>query len=148
MIKYTMIATALLACTTACNNAQNDNSNTTKPTTASKKCFLLVTNQVDSTTVSLTQEGDSITGTMHYNPYARDGAIGTLKGTKTGSTITAIYNYVIEGSSQKEEKIMELSGTSLLIKTGALNDVNGVMTIANKATATVKDTMHMVACGK
>ena len=118
---------------------------TTASETTGKQCFLAAKNR-DTTRVSLTIEGDKVTGEMIWNPYQKDGAKGTLTGTKTGNTITADYNYMIEGNQQQEEKLFVLEGNKLLEKGGPLTDKAGKMVLTNPAKATTRTTLTKVVC--
>ncbi len=87
-----------------------------------KFCFLSATNR-DTTKVSLNIVGNNVTGTMVWNPYQKDGAVGTLSGTKNANgEMDLVYNYTIEGSQQTETKVMKIQNDELFIKKGQLID--------------------------
>ncbi len=146
---------AVLGLAAAACNAKKESAQTTTQTdtvatatvgaTAEKQCFLAALNR-DTTRVTLTIVGDNVTGEMIWNPYQKDGAKGTLTGTKTGNTITADYNYMIEGNQQQEEKRFVLEGDKLLEKGGPLTDKAGKMVLTNPAKATTRTTLTKVAC--
>lgn len=158
MLKIILTAAILLTLVTACNEVPKkdaDTATTTKGTAATEttlakkpvtNCYRYAKSK-ETTTATLTITNDTaITGNMHYNPYEKDGAIGEITGTKKGDEIIVVWKYIIEGNKQAEEKLMTLKGDSLLIKTGPLTDVKGVMQIKNKATATVQVVMVKAPC--
>lgn len=122
-------------------------STTTTATSDGTVCFVEALGQ-DSTFVKLQLSGNTVTGDMHWQPYQKDGAVGTLQGKRSGDTLVLNYNYVIEGSQQIEEKIMVLSGQQLLILSGELQDLNGRLSLKNPAQATVASTLSRVDCSK
>ena len=109
-------------------------------------CFLLVENKVDTTKVSLTLAGNLVKGEMAWMPYEKDGAIGTLKGTRAGDTLKLIYDYVIEGSTEQEEKWFLLKGNVLSAGKGELDDKKGVMSYKNPKKITFTTAFTNVAC--
>jgi hypothetical protein len=79
----------------------------------------------DITDIQLTIAGDVVTGVMNWIPYQKDGARGTLKGTKNAAgEFDLMYDYMIEGSQQTETKIMKIEDGKLLVKVGELLDPN------------------------
>ena len=103
----------------------------------------------DTTTVTLEVVGDKVTGNMHWNPYQKDGAIGTLTGTKNAAgEFELMYNYMIEGSNQSETKIMKIENGQLLIKKGELEDPknDGNMRYKDVSKATYKEILKKVDC--
>ena len=146
------IAIALLAFALfACNNANTNNANTNNPNNANKPqnatqtqaqpttttdtirpnitelkgdfCFLEALNK-DTTTVSIRiLSSDDIRGEMIWNPWQKDGAIGTLTGkTNANNELILDYQYTIEGNRQSETKIMKIENGKLYIKKGELID--------------------------
>ena len=112
----------------------------TKTTLPRKRteCFVFAKNK-DTTAVELTFDGDIINGKMHWNPLQKDGAVGTLDGTFKNDTLVVVYSFMIEGNSQKEEKIFVYNKKTLTELVGALYDNNGVMTIKNKKSVTLRN---------
>ncbi len=85
-------------------------------------CFSKNLNK-DITDVTLTIYGDTVTGTMNWIPWEKDSARGTLAGTLLPSgEMHLLYDYMIEGSHQTEEKIMKIEDGTLFIKHGELTD--------------------------
>lgn len=118
---------------------------------ADKFCFLKVTgddvNKQDSTFINLEIIGVHVTGEKHWHPYGKDGAHGTLKGTKNGSQIKALYSYTIEGAEQTEELIFSISAGKLLQKVGELEeDGNGNFKLKDPAAAKFVDEYPRVLC--
>ena len=111
-------------------------------------CFSKKWNK-DITDVQLTIAGNAVTGVMNWIPYQKDGARGTLKGTKNAAgELEVIYDYVIEGSQQTETKIMKIEQEKLLIKVGELLDpkYDGHLIYKDISQAKYSETLEKVAC--
>ncbi len=102
----------------------------------------------DLTTVQLVINGDNITGEMHWIPFEKDGAHGTLAGTRDGAEIKAVYSYMIEGSSQTEEVMFKIEGDQLLRKVGELEDPNfdGNLKLKDPENTSYGETYTQVVC--
>jgi hypothetical protein len=87
----------------------------------------------DITAVQLTTIGDAVTGYYAWEPYEKDGGRGSLKGTKVGNEITAIFEYMIEGSIQAEEVMFKIDGDKLMQANAPLVDKKGVSVIKDKS---------------
>jgi len=113
-------------------------------------CFISSTgvdvNYQDTTAIKLTVIGNAVTGTYHWIPAGKDSARGTLTGTINNKIITAIYDYVIEGSNQKEEMIFKMEINQLFIKRGALTEVDGILKLKNPAEAEFSEAIPRVIC--
>lgn len=91
-------------------------------TTDGTFCFMSAVNK-DTTTVQFVIEGDKVSGNMRWNPYQKDGAKGTLSGSKkSNDELELVYDYMIEGNHQTETKIMKIEKGELWIKKGELED--------------------------
>ncbi len=80
-------------------------------------------NSKEYTRISLTIEGDKVTGTQNWLPKAPDGhgAHGTISGTLAeGGIMRVLYEYTIESSDQSEEEVLKLDGDKLYIGEGQL----------------------------
>ena len=111
-------------------------------------CFLHALNK-DSTFVQLTLAGDSITGTMRWRPWEKDGATGTLAGIRNAAgEFELLYDYMIEGQRQTETKVMKMEGSLLWIKTGELLDPNndGNLRYADVSKASYTQQLSAVPC--
>jgi hypothetical protein len=99
------------------------------PLTDGTYCFMSALNK-DTTRISLSVKGDKVEGTKVWRPFEKDGAIGTLKGTRSGNTLNTVYSYTIEGSKQSETIRFMLNGDKLTQAKGELEDLksNGNMT--------------------
>ena len=85
--------------------------------------FFAQENAKEYTRISLTIEGDKVTGTQNWLPKQPDGhgAHGTISGIITGGgIIQVLYEYTIEGSDQSEEEVLKLDGDKLFIGEGQL----------------------------
>ena len=116
--------------------------------TDGEMCFFKALNR-DTTTVSLTVTGDKVTGSMVWNPYQKDGARGTLAGTKKANgELDLMYSYTIEGSQQTETKLMKVENGVLLIKKGPLMDPkeDGNLRYKDAAKATYSEKLEKTDC--
>ncbi len=121
---------------------------TDPPAPSNQMCFLSALNR-DTTTVTLVFDGDKVTGEMNWLPWEKDGATGTLKGTKNADgELELMYNYVIEGSEQSETKVMKIENGDLMIKVGELVDPknNGNLKFKDVKKAKYKETLKRVSC--
>ncbi len=142
----------------ACNNQPAATAEANKPAEAakpadaakadSKMCFMKAEKK-DTTTVSLTIDGDEVTGEMVWNPYQKDGATGKLSGKKNAvGELELVYDYMIEGSNQSETKVMKIENDELLIKKGELVDAknDGHMTFKDVTKAKFSEKLSKTAC--
>jgi hypothetical protein len=117
--------------------------------TTGKHCYLLAEGK-DTTTVGLTVNADNtVTGNMEWSPYEKDGAYGTLKGTKTATgELDLLYSYTIEGSNQTETVMMMEENGMLKIKDGELIDpkMDGNLKYKDIATAKYTKILTTVPC--
>ena len=102
----------------------------------------------DITAVELTMTGDDVTGFYAWEPYQKDGGRGTLKGKKTGDQITALFNYMIEGSIQSEEVMFKIAGDKLLQAKNELVDKKGVLVIKDKTKLKWDESFSTTDCAK
>jgi hypothetical protein len=102
----------------------------------------------DVTAIELTMNGADVTGFYAWEPYEKDGGRGTLKGKKTDDQITAIFNYMIEGSIQSEEVMFKMADGKLLKATNELVDKKGVSVIKDKTKMKWGDTFTATDCAK
>ncbi len=146
-----LLAASGLATLFSCEETNKETKpETTPPTTqvAEESCFLMAKNR-DTTLVNLKIENDQVSGTMEWLPFEKDGAHGTLAGTKNpNGEMNLIYTYTIEGSNQTSEEIMKIENNQLLIKKGELIDPNndGHTKFKDAATAVYSDTLQKVNC--
>ena len=147
-------------CVSCQNKSNNQSTSIEEPTVASKEpeetvlnttyCFRLTagasTTFQDTTLVQLTVIGNEVMGQYDWIPAGKDSARGSLTGTVKNGIITAIYDYVIEGSKQKEEMIFKLEVNQLLVKKGALMEVDGILKLKNPAEAKFTEILPRVLC--
>ncbi len=102
----------------------------------------------DVTTVKLVVNGNDIIGDMNWIPFEKDSGRGTLKGTRNGNEISAVWTYVIEGSNQTEEVMFKTEGEQLMRKTGELVDekMDGNLKMKDPNFAQYTETYTKVAC--
>ena len=118
----------------------------TKATT----CYLKVENEVDTTLCSFTIVGDVVTGKYNWQPWQKDGAIGNFKGKIKGNIISGIYNYTIEGSRQKDEKVFMLDNGVLKEGVGEHGDpkADGISYFTDKSKLKFIGGFKLVDCRK
>ena len=145
MKKITINLLTVIAVLSSCQNAKQEKATTETPSISElegKKCFMSAVNK-DTTRVSIQIDGDKIMGDMDWIPYQKDKRVGTLMGSKNANgELELIYNFMQEGMSQTETKIMKIENNVLLIKHGDLedpkNDGNMRYKDVSKATFTEK----------
>lgn len=106
-------------------------------------CFSRTENR-DVTTATITINGEKVTGTFNWIPFEKDSARGTLSGTLQNGEMNLMYDYMIEGARQTEEKIMKIENGKLFIKHGELEDpkYNGNLIYKDKASAVYNETLE------
>ncbi len=125
-----------------------------EPAVASKElkgdyCFQSATNR-DTTTIRVRiLSQDDIRGEMIWNPWQKDGAVGSLIGKlNADNEMELIYDYTIEGSRQSEMKIMKIENDRIMIKEGELIDPNndGKLVFKDVKKAVYKETLTKISC--
>jgi hypothetical protein len=85
--------------------------------------FFAQENAQEYTRISLTIEGDQVTGTQNWLPKQPDGhgAHGVISGKiAEGGIMRVLFEYTIESSEQAEEEVLKLDGDKLFIGEGQL----------------------------
>lgn len=85
--------------------------------TARNACFQLIVKQ-DTFDINYTRSGDSINGTMRFNPFEKDKSIGTIQGTFSGDTLKLFYNFRSEGTSSVRQIYLKQEDDELITATG------------------------------
>ena len=106
------------------------------PVTDGSYCFLHAENK-DTTRVSINIKGDAVEGAKAWQPHEKDGAIGTLKGTRKGNVLETEYSYEIEGSKQKQPLRFMLNGDKLTEAKAELMDTPKSGVLAYKDTTKI-----------
>jgi hypothetical protein len=99
----------------------------------------------DITEAKLTIDNANVTGTFNWIPFEKDSARGTLSGTVgENGEMNLLYDYIIEGAHQTEEKIMKIEDGKLLIKHGELLDqkYDGHLVYKEKTSAVYSETLE------
>lgn len=108
-------------------------------------CFLNVVSK-DSTMLSITREGDNVSGTFKWLPAEKDKKISKFKGTINGNTVTAIGEASGEGMTNKEELIFTIDGGQAKVKFGEMMESSdGVWRYKDK-NATSEQVLNKVDC--
>lgn len=117
-----------------------------EPTSPQKQDFCFSkTLDKDITEAKITIEDGKVTGVFNWIPFEKDSARGTLSGTvEANGEMNVLYDYMIEGAHQTEEKIMKIENGALLIKHGELLDpkYNGHLVYKNKNAAVYNETLN------
>lgn len=109
-------------------------------------CYLFSEGQ-DSTFLTLTIAGNTVTGRMEWVPWEKDGARGDLTGKLEGNKVTADWNYTIEGSEQAEEKVFIIEKDAVGEMTGELTEVaGGKLVLKDPADAKIGSYLTKVPC--
>lgn len=109
-------------------------------------CYLFAEGQ-DSTFLTLTIDGNDVSGYMAWAPWEKDGARGELTGTLDGNKVTADWNYVIEGSEQAEEKIFIIEEDAVGEMTGELTEgEGGILKLKDPTNAKIGTYLKKVDC--
>ncbi len=124
-LTFFALALTVLACQPKAKPAEDETSEETETTIADGTTCYLYSEGPDSTFLTLTIDGTDVTGFMAWQPWEKDGARGELVGTLDGNTITADWNYIIEGSEQSEEKVFVLEEDMVGEMTGELTEAEG-----------------------
>lgn len=94
-----------------------------------------------------TEYYERIVGILDYSFAEKDGAHGTLKGTKDGDLITATWSYTVEGSNQEEVVLFKIEGDKALKASGELmEEADGTLVLKDPTTATWEETFKQVEC--
>jgi hypothetical protein len=124
-LTFFALALPVFACHTQPKTAEDETTEETETTIADGTTCYLFSEGQDSTFLTLTINGTEVTGFMAWEPWEKDGARGELVGTLDGNTITADWNYIIEGSEQAEEKVFVLEDDMVGEMTGELTEGEG-----------------------
>jgi hypothetical protein len=117
------------------------------PPTSVTTCYELKFKK-DITAVEMTITGDDVTGFFAWEPWQKDGGRGAFKGKKLGDIVTAVFTFMIEGSTQSEEILFKIDGDKILKGSGAMEDKKGVLTITDKTKIKWDETFLTVDCAK
>ncbi|WP_294233633.1 hypothetical protein [uncultured Chryseobacterium sp.] len=112
-------------------------------------CFVKAENK-DTTSVHLSISATGqIKGEMRWQPWEKDGAVGTLSGKLISENeMDLLYDYTIEGSQQTETKIMKIENDKLYLKNGELTDPknDGHLVYKNPSKAAYSEVLDKTSC--
>jgi hypothetical protein len=117
------------------------------PPTSVTTCYELKFKK-DITAVEMTITGDVVTGFYAWEPWQKDGGRGAFKGKKAGDIVTAVFTFMIEGSTQSEEILFKIEADKILKGSGAMDEKKGVLTIIDKTKIKWDETLLAVDCAK
>lgn len=88
-----------------------------------------------------------VVGILDYTFAEKDGAHGTIKGTRDGNMITAKWSYTVEGSEQAEEVVFKLENNKAFKGNGELVEgEDGTLRLKDPAKATWEESFDQVNC--
>jgi hypothetical protein len=149
-MKKTALCLVLIASLfSACQNTPKSSDTETEETenTAAATCYELRLGE-DITAIELTLDGDKASGYYAWEPHEKDGARGMFSGQKDGDQVTAIFEYMIEGSIQSEEVVFKLEGDKLLQGNGELEDKDGILMLKDKSNLSWDSSFSAVDCAQ
>ncbi|QNL48545.1 hypothetical protein H8S90_17365 [Olivibacter sp. SDN3] len=79
-------------------------------------CFLNLSGNrktQDSSYVSLTINGEKVSGNHHWSPFEKDGRAGTINGLKRGDTLDVVWSFMQEGMQDTLRTVFLLKGDIL-----------------------------------
>jgi hypothetical protein len=90
-------------------------------------CYQLVTKTKDVYSCQISQDAKGISGYYDWAPNQKDGGHGILRNAKKigKDTLSAEFLYMIEGSTQMEEKYFVMTADKLVELNGELTEVKG-----------------------
>lgn len=86
----------------------------------------------DTVLLSLTNDGDVVSGSLKYSLYEKDGNDGTIKGVMKSDTLIADYTFHSEGKESVREVTFLKKGQAFIEGFGDSKEVNGKMIFRNK----------------
>ena len=99
------------------------------------QCYALITNG-DTVRLSLTQRGNDVSGTLHYQLAGKDRNTGTLSGQMRGDTLLATYTFQSEGQVSKREVAFLATDGGFVEGYGPVQEQNGAMLFTPGTTLT------------
>lgn len=142
---------ALLACVSllfgACQNKEEKTKTITEETTVEKPaeaevpvekemCFMQVVTK-DTLLLTVTRDGDNISGTYKSVPFEKDKKTNIFKGSISGNTVNAVGTAMAEGTTVQEEIIFTIENDKAGIKFGEMIEGDdGVYRYKNVKSAT------------
>jgi hypothetical protein len=111
----------------------------------STTCYLNVLNK-DTTVIQLTIDGKNVTGFMTWQPYQKDGARGSLTGLIDSNVVTADFLYMIEGSIQIEEIMLQMQPDYLMKANNPIEEVKNRLVIKDKTKLKWEEKFMKTAC--
>ncbi|PRD57179.1 hypothetical protein [Sphingobacterium gobiense] len=102
-------------------------------------CFIRTegTDQQDTTNVTFTINGDKVEGEMNWIPKEKDSRKGILLGTISDNEITAMWNYMQEGTRDSMRVAFKLVSNQLTQKPLTINATTGIQETDEAADYTV-----------
>ncbi|HEK19301.1 hypothetical protein [Mucilaginibacter sp.] len=141
---FSICAIALASCTSNSNSNKaadsvkvdtENNAAMKTPVQDMEYCFMRTdgTDNQDTTAIHLLQKGSKITGEMKWLPKEKDSRKGTLTGTISGDEITAVWNFMQEGTKDSTQLAFKLTAQQLAQKPLKVNAADGRQTTDTNA---------------
>lgn len=96
-------------------------------------CYLRALER-DSLMARLTQDGNKISGTLHFDNYQKDGSRGTVEGSIEGEVVKLIYRFQAEGMSSISEVYFKRTPNGLIHGIGEVSVKGDSAYFTNPAT--------------
>ncbi len=92
--------------------------------TSQTQCYALMTAQGDTITLTLTQQGLDVHGTLVYSLFEKDRNIGTLRGRMHADTLRADYTFESEGVESVREVVFLAKGENFVEGYGSMEETD------------------------
>jgi len=102
------------------------------PATIIDGCYMQVLKR-DTFTASLQQQGNLVTGRLHFDNYEKDGSSGTISGTLQGDVLKVYYFFASEGMKSVMELYLKYENGKLIRGTGEMNTKSDTAYFVNPA---------------
>ena len=95
-------------------------------------CYMQVLKR-DTFTASLQQQGNLVTGRLHFDNYEKDASSGTVSGTLQGDVLKVYYFFASEGMKSVTEIYFKYEHGMLIRGTGEMNNKGDTSDFVNPA---------------
>ncbi|RYZ50273.1 MAG: hypothetical protein EOP49_14360 [Sphingobacteriales bacterium] len=97
------------------------------------ECYEFVQKK-DTISLSVIENGASVTGNLMFKNFEKDSSHGTVIGTTSGDTLKLTYTFQSEGTQSKRDMYFLKDGVKLRMGTGDMQDKDGAMTFTSPKT--------------
>jgi hypothetical protein len=146
---FSLIITSIIVA--SCNNQGAETNHDTAAKSTPEKapdslCFrrLEGTGNQDTTILNLFLNGNVVTGDMNWLPKEKDSRKGTIKGSRNGDVIKALWSFMQEGMNDTLSVEFKLTQNGLLQKTSEIDATTGRQFLSKKSSFSIP--FEKVAC--